>query len=309
MPTNTQDANLNAISSITRKYFVPKLEDEINTSNVALMKIKKKDISGGTDLRQPVRYKRGVQENYSGTQVLNTSYVEKKFAAIWDWKQKNFPVVISGLDDIKNAGPEKVIDHVRTEMEAAKEDALDSFATGLYSAGTDSEEIDGMRLVLSTTNTYGGISQTANSWWQAGSLNTTTTAISLSAMQTQYEAATEGNDRPDLITTTETQFNNVWALLQPQQRFTDSDTARAGFRNLLFNGAIFSEDSYVPSGYMIFWNLKHVMLASSAKRKFPGKFIDFEMPYNQDVKVAHIRWAGNLMVVQPRKFAAFTALA
>lgn len=30
---------------------------------------------------------------------------------------------------------------------------------------------------------------------------------------------------------------NTKALLQPQQRFSDSDMASAGFKNLLFNGA------------------------------------------------------------------------
>ena len=232
MPTSTVDSTLDAISSVTRKYFFPILADNINTSNVALMKMRKVGISGGTDIRQPVRYKRGVQENYSGTEVLNTSYVEKKFAFILNWKQKNFPIVISGLDRLKNgAGPERVLDHVRTEMQAAEEDALDSFGTGIYSAGTDSKEIDGARIFLSTSNTYGGISQSTNSWAQA-QVDSTTTALSLSALQTQYEAAKEGNDAVDLITMAESQFNTFWALLQPQQRFSDGDTASAGFKNL-----------------------------------------------------------------------------
>ncbi|GAG48267.1 unnamed protein product, partial [marine sediment metagenome] len=74
-------------------------------------------------------------------------------------------------------------------------------------------------------------------------------------------------------------------------------------------GAIFSEDSYVPSGYMVFWNMKKVKLVSSTKRKFPGKMIPFKEPHDQDVTIGHIRWAGNLVCEEPRKFAAFTALA
>lgn len=307
MPTNTLDSSLDAISSITKKYFFPNVADNINTSNVALMKIEKATISGGTDLRQPVRYQRGVQENYAGTTTLNTSYIEKKFAFIFNWRQKNFPIVISGLDDIKNSGPEAVVNHIKTEISAAEEDALDSFATGLYSAGTDALEMDGVRIFLSTTNTYGGISQSSNSWAQA-KIDSTTTALSLAALQTQYEAAKQDNDAPNLITFTETQFNNFWGLLQPQQRFSDGDTAKAGFKNLMFNGAVCAEDSYCPSGYVVGWNLKRIKLASSTKRKFPGEFVDFEKPIDQDAMVAHIRWAGNLICEQPRKFFAFTAL-
>jgi hypothetical protein len=307
MPTNTLDSTLDAISSVTRKFFFPLLADQVNTSNVALMKVRKTNVSGGTDLRQPLRYKRGVQENYSGTETLTVNYVEKKFAAIFPWAQKNFPITISGLDDIKNNGPEKVLDHIRDEMDAAKEDALDSFGTGIYSDGTDSKDIVGARVWLSTSNTYGGISQTANSWWQSN-VDSTTTTLSLSAMQTQYEAATEGPDRPDLITMTESIFNDFWALLQPQQRFTDEGTANAGFRNLMFNGAVASEDSYAPSSHMVFWNLKRVKLVSHSQRKFPGVMVDFEMPHDQDVKVGHIRWAGQLICEQPRKQAALTAI-
>jgi hypothetical protein len=192
-------------------------------------------------------------------------------------------------------------------MKAAEEDALDSFGTGIYSAGTSSLEMDGVRIFLSTSNTYGGIAQGTYSWAQA-KVDSTTTTLSLAKMQERYEAAKEGNDAPDLVTTDETEFNAFWGLLQPQQRFSDGDTAKAGFRNLMFNGAMVAEDSYCPSGFMVFWNLKKIKLVSSSSRKFPGKFVDFEMPHNQDVRVAHIRWAGNLVCEEPRKFAVMDSL-
>jgi hypothetical protein len=306
-PSNTLDSTLNAINSITERYIFPTLEDNINTSNVLLMKIEKQNISGGSDIRVPVRYRRGTQQNYAGSETLNVDYVEKKFSFIFNWKQKNFPITISGLDDIKNNGPQAILDHVKTETQAAEEDAKDSFATGLYSSGSDVLDIDGARVFLSTSNTYGGISQTAQSWARA-QVDATTTAFSLSALQTMYEAAKEGNDAVDLICFDEPQFNKYWGLLQPQQRFSDGDTASAGFRNLLFNGATCVEDSYVPTNYVMGFALKHLKLVSSTKRKFPGEFIPFDAPINQDAKVAHIRWAGNLVCGQPRKQFVFTAL-
>ena len=287
MPTNTLDATLtDTITSITLKHIVPNVADNVNRSNVALMKVKKKTVSGGTVIQQPVRYQRGIQENYSGGQTLNTSYVDKNFAFIFNWKQKNFPIVLNGLDEIKNSGPEAIVDHVENETKAAVEDAMDSFATGLYSAGTDSLEMDGAGIWLSTSNTYGGISQSSNSWAQA-KIDSTTNSLSLARMQERYEAAKEGNDAPTLITFEESQFNVFWGLLQPQQRFSDGDTAKAGFRNLMFNGAICAEDSYCPTGYVIFWNMDRICLYSHSSRNFPGKFIPFEMPYDQDVRVAH----------------------
>jgi len=312
MPTNTLDTNLSAINSISRRYFIPKLADNITTSMALLMKLEKKGkmttVDGGTDIRQPVRMARNTSiMNYSGDQTLNTSYQEKKFAFIWNWKQKNAPIVVTGLDKLKNAGQAKVIDHVKSETQIAEEDIKDSFATGIYSAGTDPLEIDGARVFLSTSNTYGGINQSTNSWAQA-KIDSTTTTLSLAKMQERYEACSEPPIRPDLITTTETMFNAFHALLTPVQRFSNTETANAGFSNLLFRGAEVLEDSYCPTGYMIFWNLGHLELRSASSRKFPGEFVDFDMPINQDVMVAHLRWAGNLTCDNPRYFGAMTAL-
>lgn len=312
MPTNTQDANLDAISSVTRKYYIKKLADEVNTSNALLFFMRKNGgmdtISGGTDIRVPLRYARfSARGWYQGTETLDVSANDKKFAMIFPWAQYNVSITISGIDKLKNAGPEKVLDHVKTEVEAAKEDVLDAFGTGLYSAGTDSKSIVGARVFLSASNTYGGISQSSNSWL-AAKMDTSTTALSLAAMQSRWEAAKEAPDSPNLVTTTETLFNSFWGLLQPQQRFTDGDTAKAGFANLMFNGAPVLEDSYCPSSYMVFWNLKHMKLYSHSDRNFPGMFKDFDEPINQDAMVGHIYWAGQLICEEPRKQAAMTAL-
>lgn len=311
-PTNSSDSALSAINSVTHKYIIPKLADEVNTSNALLMYMQKNGgmdtISGGSDIRQPLRYARfSARGWYSGTETLDTSYNEKKFALIFPWAQYHVSPTISGLDQLKNAGAAKVLDHVKTELEAAKEDVKDAFGTGLYSAGTDSKSIIGARVFLSTSNTYGGVSQSSNSWLQA-KIDSTTTALSLSAMQSRWEAAKEAPDAPTLITCTESIFNSFWNLLQPQQRFTDSESAKAGFQNLLFNGAPVMEDSYCPTSYMVFWNLKHLKMYSHSERNFPGKFVDFEKPINQDAMVSHIYWAGQLVCEAPRKFAALTGL-
>lgn len=307
-PTNTSDSTLNnSISAITLKYIIPNLADQVNRSNPTIMKLPKVTIAGGDDIRQPLRFQRGVQENYSGASVLNTSYVEKDASAIFSWKQKHVPIVITGLDEIKNSGPSAIIDFLESETKSAKEDMTDMFATGIYSAGTDPLEIDGARVFLSTSNTYGGYSQSSNSWWQA-KIDSTTTALSLAAMQTVYENCKEAQDAPTFIAFEQTQFNNFWGLLQPQQRFTDNDTAKAGFKNLMFNGTVCIEDSYVPTGYVVFWNMDHVKFISSTKRKFPGEMEPFQKPTDQDVRVAKLLWAGNMVVDQVRKQGAMTAL-
>lgn len=303
---------IDSISAVTKRYFFPTIVDEITTSMALLMKMNEmgrmKNIDGGTQIYQPVSYARNTSVmNYSGDETLNVAYNEKRTALVFDWKQKSGAITITGLNDIQNAGAAKVIDHLEQETADCKRDLKNSFATGLYSAGTDSKEITGARVFLSTTSSYGGLSQSTESWLQA-KIDSTTTALSLGKMQERWEACKEDNDKPNLITTTETLYNSFWSLLQPQQRFTDSKTASAGFENLMFNSAPVLEDSYCPSNYMIFWNLKHLKLVSSTQRPFPGDLQPFVKPTNQDARTALILWAGELVCEEPRKFGAMTAL-
>jgi len=255
-----------------------------------------------------VRYARFAARGfYSGAELLSTTYNEKKTALVFDWKQHYVNITVTGLDKLKNAGENKVIDHVKSELQAAEEDIKDSFGTGLYSAGTDPKSITGARVFISASNTNGGISQTQESWLQ-GQVNSTATSRTLGVMQALYESASQPPERPDLITATETVFNSFWSLLQPQQRFADSSAAEAGFKNLMFNGASVFEDSYCPASSMFMFNSKYLTLYSHSQRKFPGDFVDFKEFFDQDAMIAKMLWAGELVCAAPRYQGRFSAL-
>lgn len=305
--------SITAINAITKQKFIPKLVDNVMLSNALLMYMQKnggfETQDGGQDIRVPVRYARFSSRGwYSGSESQNTAYNEKKTALVFDWKQYYGNISISGLDQLKNAGDSKVIDHVKSEVESMEEDIKDGFGTGMYSNGTtDPKSIVGLRAFLSTSATYGGISQTSESWL-ASNIDATTTTLSLAKMQERYELARIGKEAVDVILTTETLYNSYWSKLQPQQRFADSDTANAGFKNLLFNGAAVMQDDYCPSSHMIFLNTKFIKLYSHSERKFPGKYVDFDKPIGQDAQVASFLWAGALVCSSPRLQAAMTAL-
>jgi hypothetical protein len=139
--------SVSAINAITKQLFIPKLVDNVMQSNGFLYFLEKnkgfENIDGGQDIRQPVRYARFSSRGfYSGAETQSTAYNEKKTALVFDWKQYFVNITISGLDKIKNMGENRVIDHVRSEVEAAEEDIRDSFGTGVYSNGYDRSEID-----------------------------------------------------------------------------------------------------------------------------------------------------------------------
>lgn len=306
---NTLDPLADALTSISERYFVKKLSDNISTSNPLVMRVKKDTADGGTDIRVPLHYAyvTGAQW-YAGDQTLNTNYNEKKIVAIYNWKQLDVPVVIVESDRLKNAGAAKILDLLKTEIEIAEKTAKNKFGTGMYSDGTtDPKSIAGTRNIISASNTVGGIAQGTYTWWGA-QLDGTTTNFSLGAAQVVYEACTEDNDKPDLMTSYPGAFNRYWSLLQPQQRYQNSQMGAAGFENLRFNQADFVVDSYCPSGYVNFINTKHLMLKSHSERNFPGKLDPFVKPVNQDARVAHFLWMGALVSDENRKLGAMTAL-
>ena len=306
---NSADALADALTSITHKYFAKKMSDNISTSNVLLMRVKKDTVDGGSDIRLPLQYAyvNGAAW-YAGDQTLNTNYNEKKIVAIYNWKQLDVPVVIVESDRLKNAGAAKVLDHLKTEIEIAEKTAKNKFGTGMYSNGTtDPLSIAGIRAIISTTATVGGISQSTYSWWQ-GQVDSTTTNFSLGAAQTMYENCMEDDDKPDLITAYPGAFNRYWSLLQPQQRYQNSTLGAAGFENLRFNQADFAVDSYAPSGTVAFINTKHLILKSHSQRDFPGKIDPFQKPINQDATIAHFLWMGALVSEENRKLGIMNAL-
>jgi hypothetical protein len=136
-------------------------------------------------------------------------------------------------------------------------------------------------------------------------VDSTTTTLTLAAMQAVYSDCTIGNDKPSVIMSTRTLYSSVYALLQPQQRFTDGETANAGFSNLLFNSTPLIVDSHCPASHMFFLNEEYLHLFYHPDENF--KFTGFQKPVNQAVKTGQIMWAGALASSNCRMHGALTA--
>lgn len=297
------------ISAITQKKFIPKLYDNIFDSNPLLQRIKKKayeKVDGGTTIMVPLNYAQASAGGwYSGADTLSTTDNDVMTAAEYQWKQIYKSISINRLDEIKNSGDAAILKFVKQKVQIAEKSIMDDMGTGLYSAGTDAKSIIGLRVILSTSNTVGGISQSTYSWWQA-QIDSTTTTLTLAAMQSRDNAATIGNDGPTVIMTTRSLYNSYYGLLQPQQRFMDSETAKGGFTSLMFNGKPVIVDSHAPSGHMDFLNEDYLHLFYHPDEDF--RFEPFAKPINQNVKVAKIFWAGAFGSSNCRMQAAMTAL-
>ena len=300
----------NEISAITEKKFIPKLVDNIFNSNPLIQRLKKKSyekIDGGERIMQPLNYALITAAGwYNGADTLDTTANEVMTAAEYVWKQNYVNVTILGREERQNAGSSQVLNLVKNKVKVAEKTMLDSFATGIYNAGSTTNAIIGLRAIAaSTSSTVGGLSQTTYSWWQP-QLDSTTTTTTIAKMQERDNLCTVNNDKPTVIATTRTLYNSYYGLLQPQQRFQDSEVAKGGFDSIMFNSKPVIADSYCPANHMFFLNENylHMWVHKDADMKFE----EFQKPINQDVKVAKILWMGAFGSSNNRLHGAMSAL-
>ena len=299
------------ISGITQRKFIPKLYDNIFNSNPLLQRHRKRSyelVDGGVSIMVPLNYAVPTASGwYFGADTLNVNDNDQITAAEYTWKALYTNISILRTDELKNAGDEQMVSLVKSKVKIAEKQMEDQLGTGIFSNATNAKSIVGLQQIVATSNTIGGISQSTYSWWQAGSVDSTTTTTSLSAMQTVWNLCTIGSWSPSVVITTRALFNAYYALLQPQQRFQDSDSASGGFQSLLFNGIPVLPDSHCPSSYMFFLNEDYLHLW--AHKEEDMRFEPFSKPINQNVKVAKIYWMGSYGASNCRLHGALTALA
>lgn len=297
------------ISAVSKRYFLPKVADNIFVGTPELKRAKEKSyklVGGGTKIVAPLEYAMGNAQWYSGAETLNTADVDVLTAASYDWRQISAPVTISRLDELKNMGEAQVVDFVKAKMKNAEKSLRQSLSSAYFNAGTDPKAPVGLRAIVGTANTIGGISQSANSWWQ-GQVDSSTTTLGLTALETIYMSCSEDTEQPSVAYTTKALYAKYWGLLQPQQRFVDEASAKAGFTSLMFNGIPVLACSNCPASHWFFVNESCIYIFAHESENM--KMDDFERPRNQNVKSAMIFWAGAIGSTNNRYHGKLSALA
>lgn len=301
--------SISQLDAITQKYIVKKMFDNIFDSNIVLKKLKDggsyKPVDGGTTIDVPLNYALATYGWYNGADTLSTSDADNITAASYEWRSLFAGITITEEDELKNSGTAAAVSLLKSKAQIAEKTLKDALGTGIFSDGTTAKSIVGLRDIIATTETVGGISQSDNAWWQ-GQVDSTTTTNSISAMNQVFQDASVDMEVPNLIVSNRTVFNSYYALLQPQQRFQDSETASGGFQNLMFNGKPYVVDSHSPANNMFMINLNHLHLFYHPKRNMTQE--PFQKPINQQVKVSRFLWMGALGSSNNRLHGRMSAL-
>tara|TARA_R110002020_G_scaffold230092_2_gene440868 strand:+ start:1977 stop:2954 length:978 start_codon:yes stop_codon:yes gene_type:complete len=304
-PSSYSDILATTIESRSRT-----IADNVTNNNAILKKLSMKGaidtFSGGSQILQELSFAENSNAGwYSGYDLLPVGVSDVISAAHYDIKQAAVPVVISGLEQLKNTGKEQMIDLMKARLKVAESTLSNLISTGLYSngLGASGKQITGLDAAIPenpATGTYGGIDRSAYPFWrnQIVDAATATPATLGSFMNSLWAQQVRGSDMPDLIMCDNRFWENYQASLQAQQRFTQADVGELGFPSIKYQSADVILDGGIggacPQGTAFFLNTDYIHYRPHAKRNMVPLSPDRRYSTNQDAEVQILAWAGNL---------------
>lgn len=290
------------------------IADNVSAHNALYRKLAKgrkvRTESGGHTIAIPLEYaENGTYQRYSGYDTLNVSASDVFTAAEYNWRQVAINVVSSGLELRQNSGPQRIANLAKSRIRNAINTFANNFSEDMYSDGSATNQIDGLQKIVADTptNTVGGISGNTWTFWKnivqsaasplqgGGAITPSGTAgVMASLMLPLFMDLTRGNDKPNLIVSSDEYFAFYETGLTTQQRYVDSETAQAGFMELSYKGVpvIFDGNSGMPAAHMYFLNTNYLELVVHSEANMT--IMDEAKPYNQDAVVVPILWMGNM---------------
>lgn len=310
------------LTSIARHFILPQVTDNVYLKNNALLyrliRSNKRQIQGGTQIEVPLMYKKfNTGGSYSGFDLLSVSPQDTIKNGVIDWKQYYVTYAVDGLSLIKTDSPLAIANLLELNGQQMYMQMGELLSAGIFNDGvTDPKGITGLGAIMSASNTYAGINRTNEAWWRA-TLDTSAAALSHSRMHALFAQATIGGTHPTIWFGNGTNYNRLYALSLPtssgyQVNYVrepgghDEVLAQAGFTNLLFENIPFVREDSMADTQVYALNENFLNLVVSPRADF--YLTDFEKPTNQDAFIATLLWAGNLMCMNSKTQAGFTAL-
>jgi len=277
---------------------------------------------GGLTIATPLDYNQnGTYQRYSGYDILNIQQSDVITAAEYQWRQIALSVVASGQELRINNGGNAIVKLAKARIRNAMRTFANNFSFDLYSDGTLPNQINGLQALVADTGTgvVGGIDSSAWPFWQnvvqsaanpiqgGGAVTPSATTIETSLMLPLWLNQVRGDDKPNLILSSNDYFAMYEASQVAIKRYTDSGQAQGGFTSLKYKTAdvVFDGGSGIPNAHMYFLNTDYIELV--VHRDADLSVQDDMRPYNQDATVIPILWMGNLSITNRRLQAVLKA--
>lgn len=287
------------------------LFDQILTKNATTATLKAEGsvvaIDGGISIAVPIMYaENGSYKRYSGSEQLNTSSNEVFSVFQYQPCQIALNIQANGREIHQNMGRSMNRDLVKSRVMNAKTTFENQFNIDILSAGTLTNQIGGLQLLIADdgTGTVGGVSRAsysfaANQFYRAttdggaamSAANIITYMDSLDVLLQAYRAKTMS------IISDNTTYRYYEATVHPLQRLnpTEGTLGKLGFRTYQYKNAevVFEPTvSGMPSVTQYWIDPEVLELRYYAGRNLTR--LPKRESFNQDSSIEYLAWMGNL---------------
>lgn len=300
-------ANIGELAASTLENYRKEMSDNILNHNPLSERLQRKGnirtVEGGRVIEEHLIYaENSTAKWFSGLELLDVSYNETIDVARFDPKQLNANVIISGLEEMKNAGEEAKFNLIEARIKVAEKTLQNSLGVGVFAAGTGSggKEIGGLQYLVAdspSTGTVGGIDRASYTFWrnQVSASAATSSGNIISRMNTTWLTTVRGNDSPDMIVADSVMYGHYENALQAYQRFAGSNSANkasGAFESLKYKTADVFYDENCPTKHLYMLNTDYLFLKVYAGKNFARE--EMRKPINQDAYMIPIFWGGNM---------------
>jgi hypothetical protein len=325
------------LNAVTREKFIPVLKNNLYEGmplfNRLFAKGRVKTMTGRGLLWDVIGKKHGSTGVYQGYDVLANQPTNPVVQASLSPANYYAALAISGDEERQNSGSiERLLDMVKVQIDNAKMTMKDMISTAVYGTGTaigGRTVIQGLQAVITgATGTYAGINRATagNEFWRSN-VNSTQHAFANvtdptdakylpSIMRTAYLNASH-DKAPDLILTTKGVYGLYMNIAAANVLRINEQIASFGFGGAEFQAGVpMVFDTYITSGLyesgydpIFFLTLDDMSVWSYEGANFDLEREGWRVPTNQDAKVAHILWSGQLRCDAPWQQAVVQKVA
>lgn len=306
----TGNANYNALAAATVEYwgsgkFANAVFDGIPVIKWMRSGGREKEWRGGRLILEPVMFDgNSTIQSQSPFQEVDDTPQEGLTAAQFPIALYTGTGVMSELEQALNSGAAQMIDLWEAKMDQMKLQFQTRLDTDVFLDGTQAPySLVGLAALVSATGTYGNITRSGNTFWQAY-VDSAAGVLSEDSIRTGYLTVGRLNTMPDLGVTTQTLFEKYESLIVPSLRAEVGKAGDLGIPALYFKGCPIIYDNNCQSGTMYFLTSQYIKwrpltgwnLTMSEKRS----------PARQLVDLIICKFAGQITSGNPRYFGKLT---
>lgn len=304
---------LTTINSLTHPKVSQKIADNI-TAKIPLLNFinrmgHKEYEYGGTEYRINLFKEMQTGMAYTGATVFpDTVEADPVTQARYGRKALTWAITVTGTNLMINSGSDDtaIVNYLESLIETAQESAKNDLAgrtLGIMSQNADADlGVTGLQTYLTLTNTVGTVgtlSRATYSFWrqQVGTAVAAFATNGISSMRSLFITCTRGDEIPTVVVMTDSGFANLLIQLTGTVNYDykgkNPTIGDIDFPSVSFHGATVLADGYCPANRIYMLNLKYFKMIVHGERDMTIR--EFISPTNQDLLVARMFWAGNLV--------------